>query len=153
MGWNGPMTHRQFLVWQVWLDEEMNNPSREDHYLMQIAQEVAKTRAKHPNQVKLEGFKLVHTKKIIKKIKGKPLTKQGMEELSKQMWISRMSAPITVKREGEPDEIILPPKLQQQEAIKKQKELIEQKKQQKKQTQTKVVPQRNRRNRGKPTGT
>ncbi len=30
------MTHRQFLVWQAWLEEEWENPSRTDFYLMQL---------------------------------------------------------------------------------------------------------------------
>lgn len=40
MGWPGPMTHRQFLVWQAWLDKEWNVPSRSDWYAMQTAREV-----------------------------------------------------------------------------------------------------------------
>jgi hypothetical protein len=36
MGWKGPVTHWQFIVWQVWLEQEWNKPSRTDHYLMQL---------------------------------------------------------------------------------------------------------------------
>lgn len=32
------MTHRQFLVWRLWLREEWNRPNRTDHYIMQIAE-------------------------------------------------------------------------------------------------------------------
>lgn len=39
MGWDGPLTDRQFLVWQAWLDEDYNHPSRGDLYLMQVAHE------------------------------------------------------------------------------------------------------------------
>ena len=38
MGWDGPMTARQFSAWQVWMAEEWNNPDRHDHYLMRVAQ-------------------------------------------------------------------------------------------------------------------
>ena len=31
-------SHREYLTWMVWLNEEWNNPNRTDHYLMQIAQ-------------------------------------------------------------------------------------------------------------------
>ena len=37
MGWDGPLTHRQFLAWQWWLAEEWNRPNRSDHYAMQTA--------------------------------------------------------------------------------------------------------------------
>ncbi len=46
MGWPGPMTHIQFVMWQDWLRHEMDVPSRSDHYLMQIASEVHKTKFK-----------------------------------------------------------------------------------------------------------
>lgn len=41
MGWPGPMTHRQFLVWTAWLKEQWNSPNRTDHYLMLLAQHLA----------------------------------------------------------------------------------------------------------------
>jgi hypothetical protein len=41
IGWDGPITHRQFLVWQAWLEKEWNNPNRADHYAMQIATTIA----------------------------------------------------------------------------------------------------------------
>jgi hypothetical protein len=31
------MTWREFLTWLAYLDQEMDRPSREDHYLMQLA--------------------------------------------------------------------------------------------------------------------
>lgn len=128
MGWSVPLTHRQFLLCQSWLDEQDNQPSRSDHYAMQIACEIARTRAKYPNNVKLDGFKLVFTKQKVEKKRGKSLTKEGKATITEQMWIGRMSAPITVKKEGEPDKIILPPKLQAQENIKKQQQVIRDKK-------------------------
>lgn len=30
-------THRQYLTWMAWLDEQWNSPSRTDYYLIQIA--------------------------------------------------------------------------------------------------------------------
>lgn len=41
MGWPGRMTLRQLEAWTEWLEEQWNEPSRTDHYLMQIACEVA----------------------------------------------------------------------------------------------------------------
>jgi hypothetical protein len=36
MGWDGPMTHRQYRAWEAWLEGEWNRPSRTDHYLMKL---------------------------------------------------------------------------------------------------------------------
>lgn len=40
LGWDGPMSHRQYLAWQEWLREDRNHPSRSDYYLMRVAREV-----------------------------------------------------------------------------------------------------------------
>lgn len=59
LGWPGPMTHRQFLVWSAWLDEQWNRPDRTDHYLMQVAAEVRRGNAgKKARQVKMQHFLL-----------------------------------------------------------------------------------------------
>lgn len=58
MGWPGPMTARQFATWQSWLSMEMNQPSRADYYLMQIAFYVARSSAKNPNSILFDRMKL-----------------------------------------------------------------------------------------------
>lgn len=40
MGWQGPMTHRQFFIWQVHLANQWNRPDRHDHYQMRTALEI-----------------------------------------------------------------------------------------------------------------
>lgn len=30
------MTHRQFLAWEYWTSDDMNRPSRADHYVMAL---------------------------------------------------------------------------------------------------------------------
>jgi hypothetical protein len=51
-------THRQYLSWMHWLNEEWDNPSRTDLYLMQVACEVRRVLARHPNKVTMSDFKL-----------------------------------------------------------------------------------------------
>lgn len=58
MGWPGPMTHRQFLVWQVWLRMEWDRPSRSDAYAMQTAAEVRRVLHSKPRTVQLKDFML-----------------------------------------------------------------------------------------------
>lgn len=41
LGYDGPMTHRQYLGWVVWLRAQLNVPSRADHYAMQTASAAA----------------------------------------------------------------------------------------------------------------
>ena len=52
------MTHRQFVLWGRWLEEQWDRPSRGDYYLMQVACQVARVLAKHPDKIKLEHFQL-----------------------------------------------------------------------------------------------
>lgn len=56
MGWSEPLTHRQLTLWNLYLDESWNYPSRTDHYLMQIAAEQRCTRTNA--QVTLQDVKL-----------------------------------------------------------------------------------------------
>jgi hypothetical protein len=58
MGWEGPMTNRQFTAWSYWLAESWNNPTRTDNYLMQIACEVRRVLSKRPKSVQMQHFKL-----------------------------------------------------------------------------------------------
>lgn len=39
LGWTGPVTHRQYVAWQQFLRDDMNRPSRADHYVMQASQQ------------------------------------------------------------------------------------------------------------------
>lgn len=59
------MTHRQYVVWQAWLDMQWEIPSRSDHYLMRIAFEAcrANQRIKRPNKVKIDDFRVKFTRK------------------------------------------------------------------------------------------
>ena len=58
MGWSGPLTHRQFLLWRAWLDEQWNRPSRSDHYLMGVGCEVRRANARNPAAVQLSHLKI-----------------------------------------------------------------------------------------------
>lgn len=58
MGWSGPMTHRQFASWSVYLEEEWNRPDRTDHYLMQVGVEVRRVLSREPNSHKLDDMRL-----------------------------------------------------------------------------------------------
>jgi hypothetical protein len=55
MGWPGPLTHRQYLVWQRWLQDEWNRPSRADYHVMRVAQVVASVAPGAPQQ----GYELL----------------------------------------------------------------------------------------------
>jgi hypothetical protein len=59
MGWEGPMTHRQFLTWRAWQAEEWNKPSRADYYARQAAGESRRSVMKDPRQaIDLNGLKI-----------------------------------------------------------------------------------------------
>ncbi len=80
MGWPGPMTHRQYLVWQEWLNQEWNRPDRSDHYAMQVAKTVAQSAAgRHGRGIKLNQFKIPFktvvpgVKKVLTRPDGRPI--------------------------------------------------------------------------------
>lgn len=61
MGWDGPLTNRQFKVWQAWLLDEYNRPSRTDLYLMQIAAVIRQVNCRsvaEAQRVRLKDFHL-----------------------------------------------------------------------------------------------
>lgn len=87
MGWPGPMTDRQFLCWQIWCREQLNEPDRHDYYLMQVACEVARVLAKDPEKLQTEKFRLrfgtqaptqetavAHSKRVWAAVLGRPAT-------------------------------------------------------------------------------
>ena len=48
------MTHRQYLLWQAWVDEDLNRPDRHDYYLMQIACVFGGDKGSKPSDFKLK---------------------------------------------------------------------------------------------------
>lgn len=59
MGWEGPMTHRQYQAWHQWLEEDFNNPGKLEAYLMQVAAEVRMGNSKEPSKVKIDDMKVI----------------------------------------------------------------------------------------------
>lgn len=51
-------SHREYLAWMDYFQEEMNVPDRTDHYLMAIACEVRRVLQERPAQIKPEHFKI-----------------------------------------------------------------------------------------------
>lgn len=58
MGWPGPLTDRQYWVWQAWLDDAMNHPGSIEFYLMAVATEVRRGYVKEPAKVSLSDMRL-----------------------------------------------------------------------------------------------
>lgn len=48
MGWQGPMTERQYVTWIAWLNENYNHPSRADYYALKIARACGDKTATEP---------------------------------------------------------------------------------------------------------
>lgn len=88
----------EYLLWMEYLDELEVNPTSTDFYLMQVAQEVARKFAKHPNEIKLEHFKLKMSrgKKSTSETK-KPVSKVNREiqaTLSQAAWMASTGCPL-----------------------------------------------------------
>jgi hypothetical protein len=83
MGWEGPITHRQYLVWIEWLDMQYDYPSRADYYEMQTAAEVCRMRVgKKASTIKLESMRI-----RFRNGEEKRLSKEEVTRLSKQRWL------------------------------------------------------------------
>jgi hypothetical protein len=80
------VSHREYLAWMAWFDEQLNQPDRHDFYQMQTALEVRRMMAKNPSKYQMADMKL----KIEKEKPKPPLTKERAAAISKQLWKSRL---------------------------------------------------------------
>lgn len=100
MGWDGPLTHRQYLVWQTWLAGEWNKPSRTDHYLMQIAFYILRSNVTTPKRVLMEDQKIEF---IIGNKPKKTTNPKTIAAAAKATWMARMTIPPVVVEKGPSD--------------------------------------------------
>ena len=82
-------SHREYQTIKAWYDEEMNNPSRSDHYLMQIAQMVHGHDRK--KVLKLEEFKLKFGPSVPKKKVFTAEDRNKATAIAKARWRARMN--------------------------------------------------------------
>ncbi len=80
-------THREYLAWINWLDEQWNHPSRSDNYQMQTAQVVRQVLHKKPADVKLSHFHI----KFTKEKSQTPEDKERILKQSKSRWFGWVS--------------------------------------------------------------
>jgi len=85
-------TERQLVVALVWLAEQQAQPDRTDHYLMQVALEVARGHVKNPRRLKLDDFRL--RPKPDKVHPDLPQTREQAAALSKSRWQGMMTMPV-----------------------------------------------------------
>ncbi len=83
-------THREYLTWEHWLQEEWNSPTRSDYYLMQLTQRVMQILRKNPNQVKLEDQKIPFSFGAKKKPTGSKL--KAITAMAKAKWKAVMGS-------------------------------------------------------------
>lgn len=81
------MTERELAGWVRWLDDEWNTPTRTDHYLMQIAQEVRRVLRKNPNKIKLKQFAI----EFVKQQEGQPIRPRWSKEHATAVAKARLS--------------------------------------------------------------
>ena len=51
-------THREYLAWLAYLEDQWNEPTLTDFYLMEIAAEVRRVLSKKPNDIRIGQFLL-----------------------------------------------------------------------------------------------
>jgi len=72
-------SHRDYKTWLVWEREQWNDPSRSDHYLMQIAQAIYASKSR--SSAALDKFKIP-----FKFIRRQAQSNQNMADLAKSRW-------------------------------------------------------------------
>lgn len=77
------MSHREYLTRLAWIEENLNDPEKNEFYLMQIASEVRRVLSKNPNKIKLEDFKIKFASKVTEV--------QDRMQKSKQAWMAALS--------------------------------------------------------------
>lgn len=136
LGWGGFLTHRQFIAWQCWLNAQLNIPTRDNFYQMQIACEVRRTFTKNPNKINPNQFKLSFGKCDVTSLQdtdGTEFKKQVAE--TKQRLLGFMTKEVTVIRDGKIVEVIEPPLVKRNRILRereeKHKAMVEQRRQEK----------------------
>ena len=94
MDWEGPVTHRQYLAWQAWLDEEWNRPDRSDYYQMQTAADVRFKGRDVPTDFKLENMRIDFVDPREKERKQESDDVAYLAHLAKLRWAGRTGAAI-----------------------------------------------------------
>jgi hypothetical protein len=86
-GWEGPLTHRQYTAWSMFLEDQWNQPDRHDWYQMQTAFVMA--RVLGGSKADLEDFKLsFQSRKTLSN--ARPLNIAEETALAKQAWFARV---------------------------------------------------------------
>ena len=115
------MTHRQFICWHHWIEQQYNTPSRADYYRMLIAREIRMGNVKNPNNVHIDGFKLTFSNNNPKN-KKKKYTEEDIAKVrdkALKQWVGLMSAPVTIlDNSGNVKETIIPPSVKRQNILK-----------------------------------
>ncbi len=96
MGWEGPMTHRQFTAWMRWLSVDSKRPKLTDYYLMQVACEVRRKFMRNPGSVKIKEMRL----KFDQTKEESGLTREEAARRSKLAWGIRLAAAQRAYDEG-----------------------------------------------------
>lgn len=119
MGWDGSLTHRQFLMWQDYLTNQLNVPSKDNYYQMQIATEIRRGNVKKPDAVKLSQFKIVFsTNDDEKELSAQELKRQSEE--TKRVIMSFMTMPVQVVKNGVVVDTFVPPMVKRKQILEEQ---------------------------------
>lgn len=93
------ITNRQYLMLIAWINEQWNKPSRSDHYVMQVAEEVVNSRPRKRGskpRPKLETYKIPFKSVVKQPVADPEQFKLLKNNLSKAKWIGSMTMPVTV---------------------------------------------------------
>lgn len=78
------VSHREHRTWMAWLDNQLNEPNRTDHYIMRAAQAIVQCHVKDSSKVTMDHFK-VEFHEVVPKT-----AEQTADEITERMADDRM---------------------------------------------------------------
>lgn len=87
-------THRQYLSWMYYLDEQWNHPDLVCHYLMRVCREVKRVLSRDPGSITDDHFKMTFTREDEKE----QIPPEVKMQHSKSAWLSTVMAPFNRKK-------------------------------------------------------
>jgi len=88
-------TKRQIAAWLVYLKQKWDSPTTTEYYLMQIAAEIRRTKAKDPRRVRIEDLRIIFRSKRSHRDMTEEEKKQAAQA-SKNAWIGMFKGKVKV---------------------------------------------------------
>lgn len=85
LGWPIKLSHREYLTWLAWTQDEWNQPNRTDYYLMQLTMVLKQKFARNPSIFNLNDQRIEFEPEAARPI-NQPADIKRTTEATKSRW-------------------------------------------------------------------